>query len=96
MALNTAILGVGKVIGWLALLLMVFVMLLQVVCRYVFDNALPWPDEAARFLMLWRHAASRIAARLERYFKSRLIVLRDVCVDYRDPTRLETHHGLWR
>ncbi|NBR03848.1 MAG: TRAP transporter small permease subunit [Alphaproteobacteria bacterium] len=27
--------------------------LLQVFCRYVLNNALPWPDEAARFMMLW-------------------------------------------
>ena len=32
---------------------MVVVILLQVVFRYVLNNALPWPDEAARFLMLW-------------------------------------------
>ncbi len=53
MAINTLVLGVCKWLGWVALALMVFVMLLQVVCRYVLDNALPWPDEAARFLMLW-------------------------------------------
>ena len=33
--------------------LMVLVILLQVFFRYVLNNALPWPDEAARFLMLW-------------------------------------------
>ncbi|MCV0425008.1 MAG: TRAP transporter small permease, partial [Roseibium sp.] len=27
--------------------------LIQVVFRYVLNNALPWPDEAARFCMLW-------------------------------------------
>ena len=32
---------------------MVIVILLQVFFRYVLNNALPWPDEAARFLMLW-------------------------------------------
>jgi len=32
---------------------MVFVILLQVFFRYVLNNAMPWPDEAARFLMLW-------------------------------------------
>ena len=32
---------------------MVFVILLLVFCRYVLGNALPWPDEAARFCMLW-------------------------------------------
>jgi TRAP-type C4-dicarboxylate transport system permease small subunit len=28
-------------------------MLLQVFFRYALNNALPWPDEAARFCMLW-------------------------------------------
>ena len=35
------------------MLLMVIVILLQVFFRYVLNNALPWPDELARFLMLW-------------------------------------------
>ena len=32
---------------------MVLVILLQVFFRYILNNALPWPDELARFLMLW-------------------------------------------
>ena len=32
---------------------MVIVIIIQVFFRYVFNNALPWPDEVARFLMLW-------------------------------------------
>ena len=32
---------------------MVAAILIQVFFRYVLNNALPWPDEAARFLMLW-------------------------------------------
>jgi TRAP-type C4-dicarboxylate transport system permease small subunit len=43
----------GRSISVTALALMVFVILLQVFCRYILNNALPWPDEAARFLMLW-------------------------------------------
>ena len=43
---------IGRYISVIALALMVFVILLQVFCRYVLNNALPWPDEAARFLML--------------------------------------------
>ena len=50
---NSAILALGRHIAWMALGLMVLVILLQVVFRYVFNNALAWPDEAARFLMLW-------------------------------------------
>ncbi len=32
---------------------MVVVIMIQVFFRYVLNNALPWPDEVARFLMLW-------------------------------------------
>ncbi|NJS38340.1 MAG: TRAP transporter small permease [Rhodobacteraceae bacterium] len=32
---------------------MVVVILTQVFFRYVLNNALPWPEEASRFLMLW-------------------------------------------
>ena len=32
---------------------LVLAILVQVVFRYGFNNALPWPDEAARFCMLW-------------------------------------------
>ncbi len=53
MALNTAVMRVGRTVAWVALGLMVFVILLQVVFRYGFNSALAWPDEAARFLMLW-------------------------------------------
>ncbi len=44
---------IGSRISAIALALMVVVILLQVFFRYVMNNALPWPDEAARFLMLW-------------------------------------------
>ncbi len=50
---NTLVLRLGRQVAWMALALMVMVILLQVVMRYVFNNALAWPDEAARFLMLW-------------------------------------------
>lgn len=49
----TIILRVGRSVAWVAIGLMVVVTLLQVVMRYVFNNALAWPDEAARFMMLW-------------------------------------------
>jgi len=52
-AVNTILLRVGRNIAWVALALMVFVILLQVFFRYIVNNALSWPDEAARFLMLW-------------------------------------------
>jgi TRAP-type C4-dicarboxylate transport system permease small subunit len=50
---NAGCLAVGRWIGIVALGLMVFAILIQVWFRYVLGNALPWPDEAARFCMLW-------------------------------------------
>ncbi len=50
---NTRILRLGRQLAWIALALMVLVILAQVFFRYVLNNALAWPDEAARFLMLW-------------------------------------------
>ncbi len=50
---NDLVLPVGRWIAILAIALMVAVTLLQVFCRYVLNSALPWPDEAARFMMLW-------------------------------------------
>ena len=50
---NTAFLRVGRQLAWLAIFLMVVVILIQVFFRYILNNALPWPDEVARFLMLW-------------------------------------------
>ncbi|MEL6565241.1 MAG: TRAP transporter small permease subunit [Pseudomonadota bacterium] len=50
---NGALLKIGRGIGIVAIAAMVVAILIQVVARYVFNNALPWPDEAARFCMLW-------------------------------------------
>ncbi len=44
---------IGKSISLVAMVLMVLAILIQVFFRYVLNNALPWPDEAARFMMLW-------------------------------------------
>lgn len=44
---------IGTVLSVWAIGMMVVVILTQVFCRYVLNAALPWPDEAARFLMLW-------------------------------------------
>ncbi len=52
-AVNGFLLRIGRGIGIVAIAFMVFAILIQVVARYVFNNALPWPDEAARFCMLW-------------------------------------------
>ena len=51
--INTILLRIGRNFAWVAMGLMVLIICLQIVFRYVFNNALPWPDEAARFLMLW-------------------------------------------
>ena len=52
-AFNDAVLPVGRALAIATLALMVLVTLLQVFMRYALNAALPWPDEAARFLMLW-------------------------------------------
>lgn len=52
-ALNVALSRVALAIGAAAMALMVVAILIQVFFRYVLNNALPWPDEAARFCMLW-------------------------------------------
>lgn len=51
--LNAALLALGRWLGALCLAVMVAAILAQVWYRYVLGNALAWPDEAARFLMLW-------------------------------------------
>ncbi|MDJ0826776.1 MAG: TRAP transporter small permease subunit [Rhodobacter sp.] len=50
---NDVVLRVGRWIAIAAIALMVVAILIQVFFRYALNNALPWPDEAARFAMLW-------------------------------------------
>ncbi|MEN8656759.1 TRAP transporter small permease subunit [Marivita sp.] len=50
------VLRFGRWIAIVAIGLMVCAILLQVFFRYVLGNALPWPEEAAIFLMLWMTA----------------------------------------
>ncbi|WP_299152529.1 TRAP transporter small permease [uncultured Tateyamaria sp.] len=52
-AVNALVLRIGRGIGIIAIAFMVAAILIQVVARYLFNNALPWPDEAARFCMMW-------------------------------------------
>ena len=52
-AVNAFVLRIGRGIGIIAIAFMVAAILIQVVARYLFNNALPWPDEAARFCMMW-------------------------------------------
>jgi TRAP-type C4-dicarboxylate transport system permease small subunit len=51
--INGALLALGRWIGAVCLGLMVVAILTQVFFRYVLNNALPWPEETSRFLMLW-------------------------------------------
>ncbi len=53
---NDVVLRLGRGIAIVAIGLMVCAILLQVFCRYVLGDALPWPEEAAIFLMLWMTA----------------------------------------
>ena len=50
---NDHVLRVGRWIGIAAIALMVVAILVQVFFRYVLNNPLAWPEEAARFMMLW-------------------------------------------
>ncbi|MGV8939250.1 MAG: TRAP transporter small permease [Allorhizobium sp.] len=50
---NAALLAAGRWLGAVCVGLMVVIILIQVVFRYGLGNALPWSEEAARFLMLW-------------------------------------------
>jgi TRAP-type C4-dicarboxylate transport system permease small subunit len=49
--------GLGeKLLNWVNgffLLVMVGVILLQVIARYAFNHALPWPEELGRFVFAW-------------------------------------------
>lgn len=47
------LLALGRALGVACIAAMVVIILVQVFFRYVLGNALAWPDEAARFLMLW-------------------------------------------
>ncbi len=62
-ALNAAVLAAGRAVGVLCMALMVVFILVQVFWRYVLDAPLPWPEEAARFLMLWLMVVAPTALR---------------------------------
>lgn len=54
--LNDRIAKIGFSIAWVLVTAMVGAILLQVFMRYVVNNALPWPEEVARALMIWMMA----------------------------------------
>ncbi|MFN4056632.1 MAG: TRAP transporter small permease [Roseinatronobacter sp.] len=51
--INASALTLGRWLGAICIALMVVFILAQVFFRYVVGNALAWPEEASRFLMLW-------------------------------------------
>ncbi|MBM3604497.1 MAG: TRAP transporter small permease subunit [Alphaproteobacteria bacterium] len=51
--INEHALRIGRGIGIMAIAVMVIVTIVQVFFRYVLNSALAWPDEAARFCMMW-------------------------------------------
>ena len=53
---NNRLLSFGRSLACVAMVLMVFCILLQIFYRYALNNALPWPEEAARALMIWMMA----------------------------------------
>ena len=62
-AVNAGALAVGRWVGIGCMALMVVFILVQVFWRYVLNNPLPWPEEAARFLMLWLMVVAPTALR---------------------------------
>ena len=52
-AVLDVLLRIGRSLATFAIGVMVLCILVQVFFRYALNNALPWPEEAARFLMLW-------------------------------------------
>jgi TRAP-type C4-dicarboxylate transport system permease small subunit len=52
-AINAPVLTAGRWLGGLCMGAMTLIILVQVFCRYLLGAALAWPEEAARFLMLW-------------------------------------------
>lgn len=51
--INERILNIFKNIALVLTAIMTAVILVQVFFRYFLNNALPWPEEAARFMMVW-------------------------------------------
>ena len=51
-----------------SLLAMTFIVLIQVFFRFVLNNALPWPEEISRYLMIWMtFLGSGIACKYEEH-----------------------------
>ena len=61
-ALNGLVLALCRWVAGAALAVMVVFILVQIFFRYVLNAALPWPEEAARFMMLWMTGLAAPAA----------------------------------
>jgi TRAP-type C4-dicarboxylate transport system permease small subunit len=60
--INASALWLGRQVSWVFMGAMVVIMLIQVFFRYVLNSALPWPEEAARMLMIWMMALTAPSA----------------------------------
>lgn len=56
--INELILAICRQGAWILLILMTVSILIQVWYRYVLNAALPWPEEAARAMMIWMIACA--------------------------------------
>jgi len=54
--INSIFAKIGRSIAWILVSAMILTILLQVFCRYVLNDALPWPEEVARAFMIWMMA----------------------------------------
>jgi len=52
------------------LILLLLIVWAQVVSRYIFNNSLPWTEEAARYLMIWGVLLGANLAYMKGYFIS--------------------------
>ena len=83
--INTFFLRIGRQFAWIAIFLMVVVIMIQVFFRYVLNSALPWPDEVARFLMLWMTGLIAPSAPHERHGGASRAGLINRCARRRTP-----------
>ncbi len=52
-ALNEFICKVTRNLAGLTLIMMVFIVMLQIVCRYILNDSPAWTEEVARTMMVW-------------------------------------------
>ena len=52
-AMNVSLLWWGRQISWVLVTVMIAAIALQIFFRYVLNDALPWPEELARVMMIY-------------------------------------------